>query len=201
MEKERVKRELIRLIIRFLSSVAARVTQLLLFGSETRKARALLGELFSVMRWGDRENKMGGFCRKYDIHASVVIGLDTLLSGDGRITIGENTYLGRDCQVVSDPSGAKITIGKDCAISHNVNIRTQRHPLEVHSRDREDTSSLAADIVIGEGVLIGANVFIRGGVSIGDHSVVGANSVVTRNVPPQCVFGGVPARQINSKGK
>jgi len=53
--------------------------------------------------------------------------------------------------------------------------------------------------LIGDACWIGANVLINPGVTIGENSVVGANNVVTRDVPPGEVWGGVPAKFIRKK--
>ena len=50
------------------------------------------------------------------------------------------------------------------------------------------------DIIIGDYVWIGDNVFIDAGVKIGSNSVIGANAVVVKDVPPNSVVGGVPAK-------
>lgn len=50
------------------------------------------------------------------------------------------------------------------------------------------------DIVIGDNVWIGANSFINPGISIGANAIVGANSVLTKDVEPFSIVGGVPAR-------
>lgn len=162
-------------------------------------AKARLGEVYSLIRRWAADNDVAAIRRKYEVHSTVKWGLDTLIYGDGEICIGENTYLGRDCFVVSHPSGAKIRIGKNCAISHNVHIRTSRNGKEVNFDQAYECCSPNGNICIGDSVLIGANVFIREGVTIGDYSVVGANSVVTSNVSSHTVFGGVPARPLRPR--
>lgn len=55
------------------------------------------------------------------------------------------------------------------------------------------------DIVIGNDVWIGYEAVILAGVTIGDGAVIGARAVVTKNVPPYTVVGGVPAKQIKKR--
>lgn len=52
--------------------------------------------------------------------------------------------------------------------------------------------------VIGKNCLIGANSFIMPGITIGDHSIVGAMAVVTKDVPPNCMVAGNPARVVKT---
>ena len=123
-------------------------------------------------------------------------GWDIRLYGDGRIRIGEKTYIGRYSSLQSDKN-CEISIGKGCAISHNVRIYTTTYdPDQDFAAERKRTTG---NVVIGDNVWIGANVFIPPGVTIGENSVVGANSVVTHDVEAMSIVGGVPARLIRRK--
>lgn len=75
-------------------------------------------------------------------------------------------------------------------IGHNVVLATLNHGKSLKTR----SSTYPAPIVIGKNVWIGANATITPGVTIGDHAIVGAGAVVTKDVPKNCVVGGVPAR-------
>lgn len=55
------------------------------------------------------------------------------------------------------------------------------------------------DIVVGSDVWIGYEAVVLSGVTIGDGAIIGARAVVTRNVPPYAIVGGVPARLIRKR--
>lgn len=57
-------------------------------------------------------------------------------------------------------------------------------------------ASIPADVVVGNDVWIGADAVLKGGITIGDGAVIAARAVVTRDVEPYAVMGGVPARRI-----
>jgi acetyltransferase-like isoleucine patch superfamily enzyme len=92
-----------------------------------------------------------------------------------------------------------IHVGADTVISHDTLFLTGRHvaraeALGVAPRDRVPDAGY--DIHIGRGCWIAAGAMVTGGVTIGDRSVVAAGAVVTRDVPPDCLVAGVPARVI-----
>lgn len=68
--------------------------------------------------------------------------------------------------------------------------------------DVEDITSAwdrKGDIIIGNDVWIGYEAVIMSGVTIGDGAIIGARSVVTKDIPPYTIVGGVPARQIRRR--
>ena len=78
-------------------------------------------------------------------------------------------------------------------IGHSAVLATINHDLEP-SKMRKNHY---APIIIGKHVWIGSNATILSGVTIGDWAVVGAGAVVTKDVPPMTVVGGVPAKVIH----
>lgn len=113
-------------------------------------------------------------------------------TGGVDISIGRNVFVNQNCTFY-DLGG--LDIADDVMIGPNVSIITSGHPVEP-SRRRAFT--IAKPIVIERNVWIAAGATIIGGVTVGENSVVAAGSVVTKNVPPNTLVGGNPARVIRS---
>ena len=90
-------------------------------------------------------------------------------------------------------AGFRIDIGDDVLIAPNGSLLSSGHPVEPLDRTRRVT---AAPIVIGRNVWIGSGAIVLQGVTVGDDSVIAAGAVVSEDVPPATVVGGVPARVI-----
>ncbi|MDE5683689.1 MAG: maltose O-acetyltransferase, partial [Muribaculaceae bacterium] len=84
--------------------------------------------------------------------------------------------------------------GDDAFIGPNVSIYTACHPIAAEKR--RSRQEWAEAVTIGNDVWIGGGVTIVPGVSIGDRVVIGAGSVVTKDIPSDCVAAGNPARII-----
>ncbi len=120
----------------------------------------------------------------------VLIERGCFISDD--VAIGDYSYVNQNSSV------EHATIGKYCSISSNVYIAPFEHCL--HNRS---TSPIAhPDVInferanIGNDVLISLNVIILQGVSIGDGAVVAAGAIVTKDVEPYEIVGGIPAKHI-----
>ena len=103
------------------------------------------------------------------------------------ITVGDHVFLNTCCRF-QDQGG--ITIGDGTLIGHGVTLATLNH-----DEDPERRAVLyPAPIRIGRRVWIGSGATVLPGVTIGDGAIVAAGAVVTRDVPPETVVAGVPAR-------
>jgi maltose O-acetyltransferase len=112
---------------------------------------------------------------------------------ESKIIFGNNIYLNNTAIIIAD--FGQITIGNDTLIGDHVRIINS----DFHNLDplrRNDGSQLWKDVTIGDNVFIGSNVTITKGVTIGNNSVIGAASVVTNDIPSNCIASGVPAKKI-----
>ena len=118
--------------------------------------------------------------------------------------------------------GERVSIGKGCLINHNNVIQAGKVSGHIkigdyvhtgpnvmmfafnHGTERNGMPSIKqdywdGDVIIEDDVWIGAGTVITAGVRIETGAVIGANSVVTGDVPPYAVCGGVPARFIKGR--
>lgn len=103
------------------------------------------------------------------------------------VKIGKNVIVMNGCLMMA---AGGITIGDETQIAANVQLISNNHDLE----DRNVIT--CKPVNIGKRVWIGAGATILPGVTIGDNSVVGAGSVVTKDVPSDTIVAGNPARFI-----
>ena len=94
-----------------------------------------------------------------------------------------------------------IVIGDDVFIAPKfiapkVNLVTLNHVMNPFER----SSTIAKPIKIGNRVWIGIAATIMPGVTVGDNSIIAAGTVVTKDVPPNCIVAGVPAKKIKELG-
>lgn len=112
---------------------------------------------------------------------------------EGTLEIGSGSNLSNGC--VIDLCG-DVTIGDNVAIAHNSSIFTHDHNYSDKNVAAWKGGVVVEPVVIEEGAWIGSNVTILPGVKIGRRAVVAAGSVVTKSIPAETIYGGVPAKFI-----
>jgi len=107
------------------------------------------------------------------------------------ITIGDDTIIGDHCFL---DGRAPLKIGNHVDITSQVLIYNSEH--NIHSPGFEATEE---PVTIGDYVFIGARAIILPGVKIGNGAVIAAGAVVTKDVPPMIIAGGIPAKKIGER--
>ena len=116
--------------------------------------------------------------------------------GEGRIRLGEDVRINAGTLIASH---ASVDIADDVLIGEYVSIRDANHGTRDMAMPIRLQPHESSPIVIEGGAWIGRGACILGGVRIGSGAVVAANSVVTKDVPSQAIFGGVPAKLIRMR--
>lgn len=122
---------------------------------------------------------------------SVKIGTGSVVDRD--VAIGAYSYVNRDSTL------EKCIIGRYCSISSGVRINPWNHDLRHVSTSPilgGSSKDLRETVVIEDDVLISVNVVILSGVRLGTGSVIAAGAVVTKDVAPYEIVGGVPAKHL-----
>ena len=123
------------------------------------------------------------------------IGKDTKIVGPiyctAKLTIGNNCWVGKNFFVNGNGS---VEIGDNCDIAPEVAFQTGGHL--IGSAERRAGTGANHSIKVGNGTWLGARSTIVNSVSIGNSCVVAACSCVVKDVPDNCLVGGVPAKII-----
>ncbi|KKQ25801.1 MAG: Bacterial transferase hexapeptide repeat protein [Candidatus Woesebacteria bacterium GW2011_GWA1_37_8] len=128
--------------------------------------------------------KMG---RNVDIMKSVKI------MSPQKVEIGHYVLL-NDGVIIGGQKG--VSIGNYVMLSYNVNLVSENHAYQNPLLPIKKQGYFGGPIVIDDDVWIGANAVILPNVTIGKGAIVGANAVVTNNVAPYSIVGGIPAKHI-----
>ncbi|HST75981.1 MAG TPA: sugar O-acetyltransferase [Acetobacteraceae bacterium] len=107
------------------------------------------------------------------------------------IRLGQRAFINYNCVFLDC---AAIEIGDDLQMAPAVQLYTALHPLDAETR--RSGLEAARPIHVGNDVWIGGGAIVLPGVTIGDRSVIAAGSVVTRDVPPDMLVAGNPARPL-----
>lgn len=121
----------------------------------------------------------------------------------GSLHIGHRTQIGSSCNIRA--CGGQIEIGKNCLIAQHVSLIAANHAFQAGAIYRDlPWNSNRHGITLGDNVWLGAGVIVLPGCRIGENAIVAAGSVVTKNIPPNEIWGNIPARfmkRINNANK
>jgi len=116
------------------------------------------------------------------------------------ISIGSGSHIGARCHLWAGDKTARIEIGHHALLAPEVFVTTTNYQIEqgipVMDQPRDEAS-----VSIGPLTWLGARVIVLSGVTIGEGCIVAAGAVVTRDLPPNTVAAGVPARVIGERPK
>ena len=113
----------------------------------------------------------------------------------GSIKIGSNVSMNTNV-VIGAADGGEVIVGNNVMIGPNVVLRSSDHIFTDKDVAMNKQGHSGGTIIIENDVWIGSNATITSNVKIGSHSIVGAGSVVTKDVDPYSIVGGVPSKLI-----
>ncbi len=157
--------------------------------------------------------------------AALIRGLDSSVQFDGSVTvlgtgnvmIGEKARIGDLAELTTNHEGVirigrevrlnrgaticaytEVSIGDFSMVGEFVSIRDANHGIAKGELVRNQKHD-AKPIRIGKDVWVGRGACILPGVTIGDGAIIGANSIVTKDVPENCIAAGIPAKVIRER--
>lgn len=153
--------------------------------------KAKLGPGFRMRELSFNESQL-----KVNFAGNNKIGRYSTIQGSSTIYFGENSFCGGFCIFGVNE---KITIGQNVMIADHVCIRDTDHNHEDISVPMIKQGITTSPIIIGDDVWIGFGATILKGIEVGNGAIIAAGAVVTKNVPPYSIVGGVPAKVIKKR--
>jgi galactoside O-acetyltransferase len=142
--------------------------------------------------------------KRIGIGSNVVIRerawLQAVKQGDlnGEIEIGNDVHIARDVLI---HSAYKVTLGNGVTLGPRVVVLDHNHSFSQLEYSVMKQGLYGGPIGIGDNCWIGAHAVILANVTVGKGAIVGAGAVVTKDVPPYAIVGGVPAKIIGTRTK
>ena len=118
-----------------------------------------------------------------------IVPLEFICYKGARISIGDHTFINYGSSI---SAYKQVKIGRHCLLGHHLLIVDRNE----HGVDQREVVPPPAQVIIEDHVWIGSYVVVLPGVFIGHHSVIGAGSVVTKDIPANCLAVGNPARVV-----
>jgi len=146
----------------------------------------LLKRIYGNLKMAYHKNKFNTFGDHSTIASSIEVTWSEHIDIGNNVSIGGHVFLGA-------ASEGRISIGDGSAIAGHVKFIIATHDYNVLPIS---SVGINKSILIGKDVWVGTAALILPGITIGDGAVVAAGAVVTKDVPPDCVVAGVPAKVI-----
>jgi acetyltransferase-like isoleucine patch superfamily enzyme len=115
---------------------------------------------------------------------------------EGEVEIGAKTVLGQECTI---SAFQHVSIGRECIVADRVMLIDFDHGTVETDRPIRFQGIYKRDVRVGHNVWIGYGACFLRGVTVGDNAIVGTNAVVTKDVAPNAVVGGIPARVLRMR--
>lgn len=166
--------------------------------SDRLKAKELLFQL-NQLSPSQQAERNALFCKLFGKSDRLHIELPFYCDYGYNIEVGDNFYANYHCTILDC---AKVKIGHNVMFAPNVSLFTAAHPLDPEKRN--SGWEFALPITIGDNVWIGGNAIVMPNVHIGNNVVIGAGSVVTCDIPDNCIAVGNPCRvlrELNEQDK
>ena len=122
---------------------------------------------------------------------SVVESFSCINNAMGDVLIGHHTRIGLHNTVIGP-----VRIGNHVNLAQGITVTSLNHNFDNKTELIDKQGVTVNEVIIDDDVWIGANAVILPGVHIGKHAVIAAGAVVTKDVPPHTLVGGIPARII-----
>lgn len=152
------------------------------------------GFLYCLSAGGVHIGSHTGIARNLSLHCGGATGEYS----QSLFAIGEHSYIGPNA--VLGPSGG-IEIGSHVLIGPGLTISSENHRFDDLDKSIYEQGVEPGAVHIADNCWIASNVTILAGVSLGEGCVVAAGAVVTRDVVPNSVVGGTPARLLRMRGQ
>jgi maltose O-acetyltransferase len=129
--------------------------------------------------------------------ANLRVAQGVRINNPGLVSTGDNCYLGDGVQIYA--WNEHVSLGNNVLVAAGARMITRKHGFADMEQPMSEQGYTNAPIVVEDDVWIGFQAVILPGVTLGRGSIVGATAVVTRDVEPYSIVGGVPARLIRKR--
>lgn len=135
------------------------------------------------------------FARHICAETAEHISVDRNATFSCKVHMGEYARIGRDCELHGEVHlGNHVLMAPEC-VFYTVNHEHRNPDIPMDSQGDSEMEPT----FVGNDVWLGRRVMVMPGVHIGDGCIVAAGAVVTKDLPPYCVVGGIPAKIIKSR--